>query len=183
MSNAHLSSRAARGADWVYGPRTVGIGTSCSTRPSICGRIGPASPPRCAASGNAEFARREESGQRLIAANGITYNIYGDPQGKERPWLMDLIPLVIDAGEWAQIERAVIQRATLLNTMLGDLYGPQRLLRDGLLPPESRVRQPQLSASLPRRPSASWRRTSCSTVCICIRSRPRSRQGSSSACK
>ena len=86
--------------------------------------------------GYAEFARRAEAGQRLIQANGVTYNVYGDPQGKERPWLMDPIPLVIDAREWEQIERAVVQRATLLNAILGDVYGTQILLRDGLLPPE-----------------------------------------------
>lgn len=86
--------------------------------------------------GYAEFDKREEAGQRLIQSNGITYNVYGDPQGKERPWLMDLLPLAIGASEWERIERAVAQRVTLLNAVLGDLYGPRRLLYDGLLPPE-----------------------------------------------
>ena len=49
---------------------------------------------------------------------------------------MDLVPLVIDESEWDQIERAVAQRATLLNAILADLYGPQQLLQGGLLPPE-----------------------------------------------
>lgn len=83
-----------------------------------------------------EFTRRWEDGQRLIRANGVTYNVYGDPLGSARPWPMDLVPLVIGAAEWATIERAVIQRAELLNAMLADLYGPQRLLRDGQIPPE-----------------------------------------------
>lgn len=86
--------------------------------------------------GYPEFRRREEAGQRLIQNNGITYNVYADPQGNERPWLMDLVPLVIASDEWAHIERAVRQRATLLNTILSDLYGEQRLLRDRQLPPE-----------------------------------------------
>ena len=86
--------------------------------------------------GYAEFDKREEAGQRLIQSNGITYNVYGDPQGKERPWLMDLLPLAIGAREWERIERAVAQRVTLLNAILGDLYGPQRLLSENLLPPE-----------------------------------------------
>ncbi len=85
--------------------------------------------------GYAEFTRRWEAGQRLIQANGIAYNVYGDPKGVERPWPMDLVPLAIDADDWAQVERAVVQRATLLNALLGDLYGSQRLIRDGLLPP------------------------------------------------
>ncbi len=74
------------------------------------------------------------TGQHLIQANGITYNVYGDPQGKERPWLMDPIPLIVDEGEWAHIERAIIQRATLLNQMLADLYGPQKLIHSRKIP-------------------------------------------------
>ena len=54
------------------------------------------------------------------ASQGGTYNVYGDPQGKARPWRMDLVPLVIGAEEWARIERAVVQRVTLLNTILAD---------------------------------------------------------------
>ncbi len=83
-----------------------------------------------------EFARRWEEAQRLIEANGVTYNVYGDPRGTSRPWPLDLVPLAIDAQEWQHIERAVVQRATLLNAILADLYGPQRLLHDGRVPPE-----------------------------------------------
>ena len=47
---------------------------------------------RVAPHGLAEFDKRGDAGQRLIQANGITYNVYGDPQGKERPWRMDPAP-------------------------------------------------------------------------------------------
>lgn len=80
------------------------------------------------------FDRRWRSGQQLIQSNGITYNVYGDPQGKERPWPLDPIPMVISGREWESIERAVVQRATLFNAILADLYGAQRLLKDRLLP-------------------------------------------------
>jgi len=86
--------------------------------------------------GETGFALRWQEGRRLIHENGTTYNIYSDPQSLERPWPLDPIPLVLDGAEWAGIERAIVQRATLLNTILADLYGPQRLLNDGLLPPE-----------------------------------------------
>ena len=86
--------------------------------------------------GSEEFSRRWEAGQRLIQTNGVTYNVYGDPRGNARPWPLDLIPLAIDAHEWKHIESAVIQRATLLNFILSDLYGTHRLIRDGLIPPE-----------------------------------------------
>ncbi len=84
--------------------------------------------------GPKELDRRWETGRQLIEANGVTYNIYGDPEGRERPWLLDPIPLVIDPVEWDHIERSVSQRALLLNQMVADLYGPQRLLKDRHLP-------------------------------------------------
>jgi uncharacterized circularly permuted ATP-grasp superfamily protein/uncharacterized alpha-E superfamily protein len=84
----------------------------------------------------AGFARRWQEGRRLIHENGTTYNVYTDPRNSERPWPVDPIPLAIGSAEWAHIESAIIQRATLLNAVLADLYGPQKLLRDGLLPPE-----------------------------------------------
>jgi len=86
--------------------------------------------------GSREFSRHWRSGQQLIQANGITFNAYDDPQGREREWPMDPIPMVIDDVNWAFIEKAVIQRATLLNMILGDLYGPQKLIESRRLPPE-----------------------------------------------
>jgi uncharacterized circularly permuted ATP-grasp superfamily protein/uncharacterized alpha-E superfamily protein len=86
--------------------------------------------------GQAGFARRWQEGRRLIHENGITYNVYNDPENAARPWTLDPMPLVLDPAEWPSIEAAVIQRATLLNAILKDLYGPQSLLHDGLLPPE-----------------------------------------------
>jgi uncharacterized circularly permuted ATP-grasp superfamily protein/uncharacterized alpha-E superfamily protein len=82
-----------------------------------------------------QLARRWREGERLIRANGITYNVYGDPEGRERPWRMDPIPLAISAAEWRRIESAVSQRATLFNMLLADYYGEQRLLDEGVIPP------------------------------------------------
>lgn len=73
--------------------------------------------------------------QRRIQENGVTYNVYADPKGTDRPWELDPLPLIIPADEWCQLAAAVAQRATLLNAVLADLYGPQDLLASGLLPP------------------------------------------------
>ena len=81
-----------------------------------------------------QLSRRWQTGQRLIQSEGVTYNL-GNPAGAEYPWPMDPIPLVIKAAEWPSIEQAVIQRATLFNAVLADLYGAQRLLHEGSLPP------------------------------------------------
>jgi uncharacterized circularly permuted ATP-grasp superfamily protein/uncharacterized alpha-E superfamily protein len=86
--------------------------------------------------GEAGFSLRWQEGRRLIHENGTTYNVYSDPQNLERRWPLDPIPLVLDGAEWAAIEGALVQRATLLNAILADLYGPRQLLLDGMLPPE-----------------------------------------------
>ena len=82
-----------------------------------------------------EMRRRLEFVDRRIQENGVTYNVYADPDGSDRPWALDPVPLIIPPDEWAEVSAAVAQRAALLNAILGDLYGEQRLLADGLLPP------------------------------------------------
>jgi uncharacterized circularly permuted ATP-grasp superfamily protein/uncharacterized alpha-E superfamily protein len=86
--------------------------------------------------GPQERERRWQETRRLIRDNGVTYTVYGDPHGQARPWVLDLIPLLIPSGEWARIETGLAQRAELLNALLADLYGPREALRRGWLPPE-----------------------------------------------
>lgn len=72
--------------------------------------------------------------QRQIRDNGVTYNVYADANGPQRPWSLDLFPLILSAHDWAQIEAGVRQRARLLERIMADVYGPQQLLELGLLP-------------------------------------------------
>ena len=81
------------------------------------------------------MAARIQQVQRQVRENGVTYNVYADPLGADRPWELDLLPFIVPPEEWAAIESAIAQRATLLNRILLDLYGEQRLLREGLFPP------------------------------------------------
>ncbi len=83
----------------------------------------------------AVMRKRIESVQRQIRDNGVTYNVYADTHGVQRPWDIDVLPLIIPPHEWQHIAAAVAQRATLLNRVLLDVYGPQRLIADGQLPP------------------------------------------------
>jgi uncharacterized circularly permuted ATP-grasp superfamily protein/uncharacterized alpha-E superfamily protein len=89
-----------------------------------------------AGDGTGAGRRSLELTRRLIIENGVTYNVYADPQGADRPWGLDPLPLVLTASEWHEIETGVGQRAALLNSLLADLYGPQRLLAEGTVPPE-----------------------------------------------
>ena len=81
-----------------------------------------------------ELQQSWDTAHRLVRENGVTYNVYDDPQGVSRPWRLDPVPLLIGAEDWRKLERGVIQRARLLNALLADLYGPQRVLTEGLLP-------------------------------------------------
>jgi len=84
----------------------------------------------------AQLIQRQALLARQIQENGVTYNVYADPKGADRPWELDLLPHVIPAEEWRQVAAGIAQRARLLNAVLADLYGPQTLIANGLLPAE-----------------------------------------------
>ncbi len=87
--------------------------------------------------GIAELGRRRAEAARLLANDGVIYQL-ASPDGVQphRRWELDPVPVLLGSGQWAELERGVIQRAELLNMILGDLYGQRRLLRSGLVPPE-----------------------------------------------
>lgn len=78
--------------------------------------------------------QRLQTVQRQVRENGVTYNVYADPRGSQRPWNLDVLPLILPPDEWHEIEQAVIQRASLLNQIMLDVYGEQHMLSEGLLP-------------------------------------------------
>ena len=91
---------------------------------------------RLAADGAEAVRRGVDLARRLIIENGVTYNVYADAQGRDRPWVLDPLPILLTAAEWREIEIGVIQRARLFDALLDDLYGSQRLLADGTIPAE-----------------------------------------------
>ncbi|WP_395686087.1 circularly permuted type 2 ATP-grasp protein [Caenimonas koreensis] len=102
---------------------------------------GPLAPPwaqffdKLGIDGFADLNRRTTNLERQVRDNGITYNVYADANGPQRPWSLDLFPLVISAQSWQRLEQGVLQRARLLDRIMADVYGPQELLARNLLPP------------------------------------------------
>jgi uncharacterized circularly permuted ATP-grasp superfamily protein/uncharacterized alpha-E superfamily protein len=94
--------------------------------------------------GPGEMWRRWEQARQLIRQHGVTFNVYGDPRGLERPWPLDPVPVVLAPAEFARLAEGLAQRATLLDRLLGDLYGPRRTLAEGILPPEVVYAHPNL---------------------------------------
>ena len=98
-----------------------------------------------------------------IRMDGVTHNVFDDRGAASRPWSLELLPLLIEPADWAAIEAGVVQRARLLEHMLDDLYGPRRLLAEGLLPPALVLRhpgylRPMIGARAAGRPATAHRR-------------------------
>ena len=122
-----------------------------------------------------EFARRRASAGAMVRDNGVTYNVYDDTAGQTRPWQLDIVPFILSAADWRNIETAVIQRARLADALLADIYGEQRVIAEGHVPPHLIYGHPQFlrplagtkplggihvhlySADLARSPDGSWR--------------------------
>ncbi len=85
--------------------------------------------------GFADLDRRAADLARQVRDNGVTYNVYADASGPQRPWSVDLFPLIVNPDSWRRIEAGVLQRARLLDRIMADVYGPQHLLAGNLLPP------------------------------------------------
>jgi uncharacterized circularly permuted ATP-grasp superfamily protein/uncharacterized alpha-E superfamily protein len=86
------------------------------------------------AMGPEALQQRQRDAVRMLRSDGATYNIYGTPDGLNRPWQLDPVPLLLSSSEWAGIEAGLAQRAELLNIILADIYGAGSLIRKGLIP-------------------------------------------------
>jgi uncharacterized circularly permuted ATP-grasp superfamily protein/uncharacterized alpha-E superfamily protein len=90
-----------------------------------------------------ELMARAARVQRRVHEDGATYNVHAEEGDSSREWPLQVLPFIVDADEWAGIERGVVQRTRLLNATLADVYGPRTLLRDALLPPSLVFAHPQ----------------------------------------
>lgn len=72
----------------------------------------------------------------LLSENGVTYNVYNDPQGMHRPWNLNVVPFLLRQAEWQTVENGLKQRAQLLNLVLKDIYGEGNLIKNGIVPHE-----------------------------------------------
>ena len=72
----------------------------------------------------------------LLSENGVTYNVYNDPQGMHRPWNLNVVPFVLHQKEWDQVTQGIKQRAEILNLVLKDVYGEGKLIKEGVIPYE-----------------------------------------------
>jgi uncharacterized circularly permuted ATP-grasp superfamily protein len=83
-----------------------------------------------------ELQRRQQAAQNALFKLGVTFNVYGDNQGTERIFPFDIVPRIVSAQEWSWLEQGLKQRIHALNLFLADIYGEQKILKDGIIPAE-----------------------------------------------
>ena len=82
-----------------------------------------------------DLRMRERLRDEAFRTAGITFTVYGEGEGIERTFPMDLLPRLIPSDEWEHIESGLVQRVTALNLFLDDLYvGDRAALNDGIVP-------------------------------------------------
>ena len=78
--------------------------------------------------------QRQLEADEEVRSVGLTFRTYEDDVSVDRPWPFDVIPRVLDATEWSEIEVGLIQRLTALNRFIDDAYHDQHIVRAGVVP-------------------------------------------------
>ena len=85
--------------------------------------------------GPEELSRRFARADQYLRDSGVYYRVYDNVGANERAWPLAHVPMLIDADEWRDISTGLVQRAELLESVAADIYGPNKLVARGLLPP------------------------------------------------
>ncbi|GAA3518004.1 circularly permuted type 2 ATP-grasp protein [Aquimarina addita] len=86
--------------------------------------------------GSKELVSRQKDIDWMLSENGVTYNVYNDPKGLNRPWNLNIIPFVLQETEWKRIEKGLKQRVHLLDLVVKDIYSKRELIKKGIIPSE-----------------------------------------------
>lgn len=83
-----------------------------------------------------ELQRRQRAAQSALFKMGVTFNVYSDDEGTEKIFPFDIVPRIVSASEWATLDKGLKQRIEALNQFLADIYGDQKIVKDGIIPAE-----------------------------------------------
>jgi len=106
----------------------------------------------------AELRRRQQSAEATFRQLGITFAVYGDSDASERIIPFDIVPRIFLASEWARLSEGLVQRVEAINAFLDDIYGAQKILKDGILPADLVLSNPQFRPEIAgiRPPHGIW---------------------------
>lgn len=85
--------------------------------------------------GSEQINERQQKAARILRDDGATYKVYDEPDSNQT-WQLNPVPLLISSDEWQSTEAKLIERAEVFNLLLQDIYGPRKLIRQGVIPPE-----------------------------------------------
>lgn len=83
-----------------------------------------------------QLEQQRQTAEIALFKLGVTFNVYSDDRGVEKIFPFDIIPRIIDGAEWTQLERGLKQRIRALNLFLDDVYGAQKIVKEGKIPAE-----------------------------------------------
>jgi len=93
-----------------------------------------------------DLKRRQDAAELAFRQIGITFAVYGEEEAAERIIPFDILPRMFSAREWGVLTRGLEQRVEAINAFLRDIYGERRILRDGIIPADLILRNPQFAA-------------------------------------
>ncbi|WP_115160982.1 circularly permuted type 2 ATP-grasp protein [Synechococcus sp. UW86] len=84
-----------------------------------------------------ELNRSHASASQLLRRLGATFRLNDSGlKGSERILPFDPLPRLIGRSDWITLERGLLQRLEAIDCFLADIYGPQQILNDGVIPRE-----------------------------------------------
>jgi uncharacterized circularly permuted ATP-grasp superfamily protein len=81
-----------------------------------------------------DLSMRQKAAEALLLKMGITFNVYGRDEGTEKIFPFDIIPRIVSANDWQQIENGLKQRIFALNEFIQDVYNDKKILKDKVVP-------------------------------------------------
>ncbi len=90
-----------------------------------------------------ELARRQAAAEATFRQLGITFAVYGEEEAAERIIPFDIVPRIFTASEWSSLSAGLTQRVETINAFLNDVYGPQKIIKDGVVPADLILKNPQ----------------------------------------
>jgi uncharacterized circularly permuted ATP-grasp superfamily protein len=91
----------------------------------------------------AELARRQQLAENAFRTLGITFNVYGESEAAERIIPFDIVPRMFTDREWSALSEGLEQRVQAINAFIQDVYGPRRIIADGVIPEDIVLGNPQ----------------------------------------
>lgn len=113
--------------------------------------------------GEAGIQRAATESDRLVRESSANFHMYGDLPAASRPWQLAITPMLIDSQTWQSIESGLRQRVRVLEAVLSDFLGPQKLMRDRVVPASLLSANPAYSRVYRELPANGIRLNLCAT--------------------